>query len=210
MQALQHLIPKLLVLAAAAVILATLLSDHSAEYGQVTLPRGGVVTLPEGTVKVFVDESAAAGDESSDPRRLSAPLRFQVVPVGGGPALVKDPTTKDGTGEELTTRSQSIGSGGAVANLEVPSEGQYRISGSLGDSGGTQLSFGQDSFMAVLGEWKLLAGLLGGAFLITLLPAGRRGSGRSPSPSDEGEAPPASAEVPAASYQAPRFDPYRG
>ena len=58
MHALKRLLPKLLVLAAAGVALATLLSDHSAEYGKVTLPRGGVATLPEGTTKVFVDESA--------------------------------------------------------------------------------------------------------------------------------------------------------
>ena len=207
MQALQSLIPKLLVLVAAGLVLATLLSDHSAEYGQVTLPRGGVVTLPEGTVKVFVDESAAAGDDTSDPRRLSAPLSFQVVPVGGGAPLAKDPTTKDGTSEQLTARSQSIGSGGAVANLDVPAEGQYRISGSLGDTAATQLSFGLDSFMAVVGEWKLLAGLLGGAFLISILPRPSRGAHRDPGPEVSREAP---APAAPSTYQPARHTPYRG
>jgi hypothetical protein len=206
MHALQRLLPKLLVLAAAGVVLATLLSDHSAEYGQVTLPRGGVATLPEGTVRVFVDESATAGDDSSDPRHLSAPLRFDVTPVGGGPAVAKDPTTKDGTGELFTTRSQAIGSAGAVANLEVPAEGEYRISGSLGDSGTTQLSFGLDSFMAVLDEWKLLAGLLGGALLIAMIPLPKRGARRDWSGEASGEASPPSAGA----YQPGRFDPYRG
>ncbi len=214
MQALKRLLPKLLVLAAAGVVLATLLSDHSADYGKVTLPRGGVVTLPEGTTKVFVDESATAGDDSSDPRHLSAPLRFDVTPVGGGPAVAKDPTTKDGTSELLTTRSQAIGSGGAVANLDVPAEGKYRISGSLGDSGTTQLSFGLDSFMAVLDKWKLLAGLLGGAFLIALIPLPKRGPSRDwtgePSAETGGETSGETNAPSAGAYQPRRFDPYRG
>lgn len=210
MQALQRLLPKLLVLAATGVVLATLLSDHSAVYGKVTLPRGGVVTLPEGTTKVFVDESATAGDDSSDPRHLSAPLRFDVTPVGGGPSVAKEPTTKDGTSESLTTRSQAIGSRGAVANLDVPAEGQYRVSGSLGDNGATQLSFGLDSFMAVVGEWKLLAGLLGGAFLIAIIPLPKRGARHDSSgePSSEASGEP-SASV-SSGYQPRRFDPYRG
>lgn len=197
MQALKRILPTLLSLAAVAVVLATLFSDHDSEYGEVTLPRGGVVTLPEGTVKVFVHE-AAPNLLSSDPRKLSAPLSLQVIPVGGGPQLVNDPTTTSGTGEQLIARSSAVGSGGAVASLDVPSAGGYRVSGSLGQTLDTTITFGQSPFAAVAAQWKLLAGLLGAAFLISIVPVKKRSSSHD------------SSDGSTSTFKPPPHTPYRG
>src|SRR2546430_62158 len=70
----------LLLLAAAGVVLVTALSDHSDDYGQVSLPQGGVVELPKGTVTVYFSQ---LGDNSDPVKQLSGPLSFQVVPAGG-------------------------------------------------------------------------------------------------------------------------------
>jgi hypothetical protein len=48
MRWLKNTISLLLVLAAVAVVIATVLSEHSDDYGVVTLPQGGAVSLPEG------------------------------------------------------------------------------------------------------------------------------------------------------------------
>jgi hypothetical protein len=202
MQMLRRVLPTLLAVGAVGVILVTLLSDHKSEYGRVALPPGGVVALEGGTTKVFVEEQVE-NLRSSDPRRLAAPLRFQVVPVNGGQPLALDPTTSDGTAEGLTTRSQAIGSAGAVADLKVPEAGTYRVVGSEGSVGVT-LSFGETPFSAVLGGWKIWGGLLVAALLITMLPAPtKRSSGDSADSVDST----ASGE---GAFQPPRYTPYSG
>src|SRR3954451_1436525 len=125
MQWLKNIIPVLLVIAAAAVALSTGLSDHSDDYGQVTLPQGGVVELPKGTVTVFYTQPG----EGSDPiQQVNTPLTIQAVPVGGGnPAPVYAMDGK--TPEASVERSETIGELGAVAKLKVPAAGAYMVSG---------------------------------------------------------------------------------
>src|SRR5690242_17990874 len=54
MRWLKNTVVALLLIAAAVVTLGTLFSDHSAQYGEVGLPSGGLVHLPSGTVTVFL------------------------------------------------------------------------------------------------------------------------------------------------------------
>jgi hypothetical protein len=170
MRWLKHTTSVLLVLAAAAVVLATAFSGHSDDYGQVGLPKGGTVDLPKGTVTVFFKELG-----QKDPiRQLDAPLSFQVVPAGGGQPLKETPTA-GGTSEVEVQRSEQIGSLGSVAKVDVPEAGDYIVSGSADHaSGGSFLTFGTDPGTAALHRWKLLAGLLGAALLLTLIPTPRR------------------------------------
>jgi hypothetical protein len=200
MQWLKRVVPKLLVVAAFAVTIVVLVTDHRAEYGTVALPQGGLVQLPEGTVKVFVDEPQQPGD----PRDLSSPLSFDVTPVGSSAALAKNPEVQENS-RQLTKRSEAIGSKGAVASIDAPSSGAYRVSGGFAEATpGASLSFGTDGFMAVIDRWKILAGLLLGAFLLTLIPVPSRGS------SYEASAGEAGGGSEPGSYQPPRFNPYNG
>ena len=195
MQWLKRIVPKLMVVAAFAVVIVALVSDHTAQYGAVPLPQGGVVQLPAGTVKVFVDEPQQPGD----PRELSSVLAFDVTPVGGGAALPKDATVETNN-EQLSKRSEAIGSKGAVATLDVPTAGAYRIRGGFAQAtAGASLSFGTDAFMAVLDKWKLWGGLLVAAFLISLIPVPKRDTSYELSGGSE-----------SSSYQPPRFNPYNG
>ena len=68
MRWLKHVLTVGLLLAAAAVAVATAFSDHSGEYGEVALPSGGVVHLPKDTVTVYQHDGTAG-------------FGFQVVPV---------------------------------------------------------------------------------------------------------------------------------
>jgi hypothetical protein len=162
----------LLALAAFAFAIATVFTDHAADYGTVHLPQGGIVELPSGTVTVFYRE----GDEAPGPTaQLSAPLRFQVIPAGGGDPLEETPTAKSGNDELETVRSADVGSPGSVADIEVPVEGSYLVSGSSGQpAGASYLTLGTDPLGAVLRRWKLLAGLLIAAALVALVPIRRR------------------------------------
>jgi hypothetical protein len=166
---LKHIVPPLLVIAALGLVLATLFSDHSSDYGSAPLPQGGKVELPKGTVKVFYDEPGEVQDSA-----LSSPLTFAVTPAGGGPALEEKPTSKEGTSDAEVQRSQDVGSLDSVANIEVPAEGTYVVSGSSGRS--ASLTFGTSPFGAVVRRWELLAGLLLAALLVAFipLPASRR------------------------------------
>ncbi len=162
----------LLVVAASAVAIATLFSNHDADYGTVALPDGGVVELPSGTVKVFYKEG---GEGRGPTARLETPLRFEVTPVGGGPPLEETPTAGSGSDELQTQRSSTVGSPGSVADIEVPTTGPYLVAGSSGQPAGTStLSFGTDPLAAVIGRWKLLAGLLLAAVLVAMVPLPRR------------------------------------
>lgn len=172
MSFLRRLFPTLLVLGAVVVILVTLFTDHTDEYAKAELPGSDQVSLPAGGVKVFFNEHG--GRLSDDDHNLEEPLSFQVVPVAGGKPVTIEPTTDDGTAEAMGTRSQAIGSAGAVADLEVPSAGDYRVSGSFGASAGT-IEFGESPFSAVLKEWKIWCGMLFLALVISMIPVDRVG-----------------------------------
>jgi hypothetical protein len=169
MRWLKQFVPSLLVVAAFAVALATLLSGHENKYGTVPMPAGGAVGLPEGTVKVFYE--GAPGQEGGT--RLAAPLSFEVVPAGGGAPLPLEPTAKNGTSETQVQRSEDVTSLGSIAKLDVPEAGTYVVdvksSGTI-----SSLSFGVDPLTAVAQRWKLFAGLLGAALLLILVPMPRR------------------------------------
>jgi hypothetical protein len=174
MQWLQRVLPKLLVVGAIGVVVVALLSDHKSEYGAVTLPRGGVVDLPGGTVNVFVDEDPAPGAVKDDAHDLPAALNLEVVPVSGGTPVSQEVAADSGSPGELASRSEAIGSRGTVATLDVPASGKYRITGGMTDDSAVEVSFGLNSFRAVTDQWKLIAGLLAGALLISLIPLPKR------------------------------------
>ena len=182
----------LLLLAAFAVALATVFSDHADDYGTVSLPQGGMVELPSGTVKVFYEEG---DDARARTAQLTAPLSFEVIPAGGGAPIEETPTTKSGNAEFETERSADVGSPGSVADLEVPAEGSYLVTGSSGQPAGvSSLTFGTDPLGAVLRHWKLLAGLLIAAVLVALVPLPRR------RPHDEAAGPSGWSSDPTAPY----------
>lgn len=172
MRWLKNIVSVGLLVAAGAVALVTGLSDHSDDYGQVPLPGGGVVELPEGKVTVFLSQLG----ESDAIRQIDTRFTFQVVPLGGGPPV---PVASANGAPEATAvqRSETIGELGSVAKLDVPATGDYRVSGS-GDIAPSSsfLAFGTNAGAAVLDRWKLLAGLIGGAVILALipLPRGRR------------------------------------
>ena len=199
MQWLKRVLPTCLVLAAVAVVLVTVLGDHSSAHGSVALPEGGTVTLPAGKTTIFADENATSKDDDT---RLASPLSIEVAPAGGGEPLEVVPTSSDETADQIYHRSESIGSRGALASIDAPAAGKYLVSGSFDDPQiRGSLSFGTTSFAAVLDRWKLLAGLIGAAILISLMPLPKRGSRW-----DE-----AGGGSPSGEYQArPRFDPYNG
>ncbi len=159
-----------LLVAAAAIALSTGLSDHSDDYGQVPLPQGGIVHLPQGRVVVYYSQ---LGDGSDQIRQLTAPLTFRAVPAGGGPVVPM--SAKDGTPPGVAVqRSETIGELGAVAELHVPSPGEYYVSGRTNlPEGSSFLKFGTNAGQAVLDRWRLLAGLVIGAIIISLIPVPR-------------------------------------
>ena len=73
-----------------------------------------------------------------------------------------------------TQRSETIGELGAVAKFEVPVAGAYTVKGS-GDLpvGSASLEFGTNAGAAIADKWRLLAGLVGAAMLVTLIPVPR-------------------------------------
>ncbi len=169
MRWLKHTVSVLLVVGAASVALATALSDHSNDYGQVPLPQGGIVHLPEGKVTVFYGQPG----NGSDPGQVNASLAFQVIPMGGGSPV---PLLPVGGGESAgaVQRSETIGELGAVAKLDVPRSGDYAVSASSDlQPGSSSLEFGTNAGDALLQRWHLLAGLVIAAILIALIPVPR-------------------------------------
>lgn len=157
---LKHVLTLGLLLAAAVVAVATAFSSHSDDYGKVALPSGGVVHLPNGTVTVFQKE----GDGTAG---------FQVVPVAGG-----DPIPMKSAGSTIAAngvqRSEVVGEHGAVAKLDVPGDGDYRVvATSEFPAASASLEFGTNAATALAAKWKLLAGLVIAAFLIALIPTPR-------------------------------------
>jgi hypothetical protein len=174
MRWLKHTISIVLLLVAVGVVLATVFSDHSDDYGQVSLPQGGTLRLPEGKVTVFYRELA----DPSQPDQGAGGFAFHVVPAQGGPPIDMS-LAGEGTTELSTTRSETIGEHGALAKLDVPVAGDYVVSGSTNLPAGTSfLEFGTNAASALTHRWKLIAGLLLGAMLVALIPVPRRSSRR--------------------------------
>ena len=167
MRWLRNLVSLGLVVAAVAVALVTGLSDHSDDYGQVPLPQGGVVHLPRGTTTVYFTQLG-----ENDAIRQVHPFGFQVTPVGGGEPVPVSSDNGD-TIAEAVTRSETIGELGAVAKLDVPTDGDYRLSADGEFAPGSFLKFGTNAGAALLQRWKLLVGLVVGAILIALIPMPR-------------------------------------
>jgi hypothetical protein len=173
MRWLKHTMSVILLLGAVGVVLATVFSDHSDDYGRVTLAQGGTVHLPEGKVTVFYRELA----DSSQPDQSPGGFAFNVVPAHGGPPVDLS-LANEGTTDLSVTSSETIGEHGALAELDVPVAGDYVVSGSSNLLAGTSfLEFGTNAASAVRDRWKLIAGLLLGGLLIALIPVPRR-SGR--------------------------------
>jgi len=166
MRWIKQAVPTLLVVAALAVALVTLLTDHEADYGTVPMPAGGSVELPKGTVKVFYADASA---QAQSPR-LAAPLSFEVVPAAGGAPLPIEPTAKTGTSDTQVQRSEDITSLGSIAKLDVPAEGTYSVRVRSAGVVGSSLSFGTDPLTAVARRWETFAVLFGLALLIAFLP----------------------------------------
>ncbi len=158
-----------LLLAAAAVTLAALFSDHSSEYGTVGLPEGGVLHFPKGTVTVYYSRDGAISEEQQN-----GAFGFQAIPVTGGPPIAM--SSAGGTiSAEGTQRSEVIGEHGAIAKLHVPADGDYRITTASNlQPGVVSLDFGTNPATAIAAKWKLLAALVGAAFVIALIPTPRR------------------------------------
>lgn len=173
MRWLKHTMSVILLLGAVGVVLATVFSDHSGDYGRVILPQGGTVHLPEGKVTVFYRELA----ESSQSDQSPGGFAFNVVPAHGGPPVDMS-LANEGTTDLSVTSSETIGEHGALAKLDVPVAGDYVVSGGSNLPAGTSfLEFGTNAARAVRDRWKLIAGLLLGGLLIALIPVPRR-SGR--------------------------------
>jgi hypothetical protein len=180
MRWLKHTLSVVLLLVALGIFLATLFSDHSDDYGQVSLPQGGTVHLPEGKVTVY---DRLQGD-ASEVDRGTAGMVFQVEPTAGGSAVGL--TLDNGETSELQVqRSETIGEFGSIGKLDVPASGDYLVSGSTDLAPGSlYLDFGTNAGNALLNRWKLLAGLLFGALLLALIPAPRSGRRREDAPGE--------------------------
>jgi hypothetical protein len=178
MRWLKNTISLLLALGAAALVLATLFSDHTNDYGRVSVPQGGTIHLPKGKVTMYYrlgDGSDLSGDTSG--------LTFQIVPAAGGPPIAA--VLANGQASDVAvTRSDTIGEVGSLARLDVPSTGDYVVSADADRTPGTSyLEFGTNAGTALLERWKLLAGLVLGAVLLALIPVPR--SRRDWDPEDE-------------------------
>ena len=171
MRWLKNIVMAGLLLAAAAVTLGTLFSDHSADYGEVGLPSGGMIHLPSGAVTVYLGTSGESPDGAAPGTQG---LAFQVFPAAGGDAL---PMSSAGgsISAEGTQRSEVIGEHGAIAKVDVADAGEYRVEASSDVQPGlASLKFGTNPATALAAKWKLLAGLVAGAFLVALIPVPRR------------------------------------
>jgi hypothetical protein len=160
----------LLLLAGAVVLLVTVFSDHSDDYGRVGFAQGsGAVTLPEGTVKLFFDEGSGGGAVLD--RRLETPLTVKVVPAGTATPLPLEGTTPGAEGA-VNERSFELGATGSLVELDVPASGDYGVTISGAPAGA--ITFGADRFTAVGRNWKLWGGLLAAGLLLAIIPVPRR------------------------------------
>jgi len=170
MRWLKHTISVVLLLVAVGIVLSTALSDHSGDYGRVSLPQTGTVHLPKGKVTAYY---RVRGD--AIPAGQTGGLTFAVTPAHGGPPIAMALANGETSGVAVT-RSETIGELGAVAKLDVPATGDYLVSGTTDlPPGAAHLDFGTNAGTAILERWKLLAGLVLGSFLLTLIPVPRSG-----------------------------------
>jgi hypothetical protein len=170
MRWLKHTISVLLLVVAGGIVLAVGFSDHSDDYGRVYLPQGGTVHLPKGRVTVF---DRVRGDTSAEEDNTAA-VAFRVEPVGGGEPIAMKLENGD-VSDTQVQRRETIGEFGALASLDVPKSGDYRVTGSTDLAPDTvYLDFGTNAGRALLDHWKLIAGLVLGAFLLTLIPLPRK------------------------------------
>ena len=112
-------------------------------------------------------------DGSISEQQQNGGLSFQVIPAAGG-----DPIAMSSAGGSIsaegTQRSEVIGEHGAIAKLDVPADGEYRIVAATDlQPGSASLDFGTNPATAVAAKWKLLAALVGAAFVIALIPTPR-------------------------------------
>lgn len=170
MRWLKRTISILLLLAAAGIVVAIAFSDHSDDYGTVSLPGTGTVHLPKGKTTVYY---RLRGDSSEVASR--GDLSLAVTPAHGGAPIAM--TQENGEPSDLqVTRSETIGEVGSVAKLDVPETGGYRVSGNTNFAAGTSyLEFGTNAGNALLQRWKLLAGLVLGALVLAFIPVPRSG-----------------------------------
>ena len=160
----------LLFLAAFVIVVAIGFSDHSDDYGRVSLPQGGTVHLPEGKVTVYDRVREGASDQELN----TAAVAFQVQPAAGAEPVAMRLENGD-VSEDQVTRKETVGEFGAVAKLEVPKAGDYIVSGGTDLEPGTvYLDFGTNAGTALLDHWKLIAALMLGALLLALIPPPRR------------------------------------
>jgi hypothetical protein len=172
MRWLAHTLSILLALTAVGLALGTAFSDHSSDYGRVSLPQGGTVHLPKGKVTVYLRQVGTPADVAAD---NNGGLSFAVTPVGGGSPIAAS-SANGQTSDTSVTRSETIGDVGAIAKLDVPSRGDYIVSGTSDRPPGvSNLDFGTNAGSAVLQRWKLLAGLLLAALLLAVIPLPRSG-----------------------------------
>jgi hypothetical protein len=167
MRWLKHLVSLGLLIAAAAVTLTTVLSDHQDDYGKVPLPQGGTVHLPKGKVTIFYTQPG----EGSDPiQQVSTPVAFQVTSQSG--VAVPISSENGAPTAEAVQRSETVGELGAVAKLDVPASGYYGVN--VMNAGTVpafaSLEFGTNAGAALVAKWHLLAALLIGTILVALIP----------------------------------------
>jgi hypothetical protein len=154
-----------LLVAAAGIALAVGLSNHSADFGKVPLPQGGMVHLPKGKVTVFYSQPS----QSSAPAEVNTPLSYEVVSPSGVPVPLA--SENGAPPADAVQRSETIGELGAIAKLDVPASGDYVVRASSGAAPGTTaLEFGTNAAAALRSKWQLLAGLVIGAILVALIP----------------------------------------
>jgi hypothetical protein len=171
MRWLKRTISALLALVAVGIIVAVGFSEHSGDYGRVSLPQGGVVHLPKGQVTVF---DRFTGDPT-EYEQNTAGLTFQVTPVGGGTPIAAKLENGD-VSDTQVQRTETIGEFGAVAKLKVPSTGEYEVTGTSNLApGAVYLDFGTNAGSALLARWKLIAALLAAAFILSVIPVPRSG-----------------------------------
>jgi hypothetical protein len=170
MRWLKNIVSLMLLLAAVALAVGTAFSDHSDDFGSVPLPQGGIVHLPEGKVVVYYSQNGSKSDLAGQTNGI---LGFQVVSASTGVPVAMS-SAHAGESSSSVQRSETVGEFGAVAKLDVPSEGEYAVSGSTSlPAGSSSLEFGTNAAAAVAAKWRLLAGLIVGAILISLIPVPR-------------------------------------
>ncbi len=168
MRWLKHILVTGLLLAAVAVTLAAVVQRSLRRLRKRGAAFGWRRSPPQGD-----GDGLYSQDGSVSEQQQNGGLSFQAIPVAGG-----DPIAMSSAGGSIsaegTQRSEVIGEHGAIAKLDVPADGDYRIVAATDlQPGSASLDFGTNSATAVAAKWKLLAALVGAAFVIALIPTPR-------------------------------------